>query len=90
MLHGLNSRHCHLQAEVAAANLHPLLERLSMEPEPLLRRSVLTAIAALAQPGSSAGAFPAALWDTWSERVGARGSTACMTQSSLHALHSNM
>jgi hypothetical protein len=58
-----------MQAEVAAANLHPLLERLAGESEPLLRRSVLTAIAALAQPGSAAGPFPEALWDPWSERV---------------------
>ena len=65
-----------MQAEVAAANLHPLLERLSAEPDPLLRRSVLTAVAALAQPGSSAGAFPAALWDSWSERGGARSKLA--------------
>lgn len=57
------------QAEVHAANLLPLLERLAGEADPLLRRSVLTAIAALAAPGSSAGPFPEQLWDPWSERV---------------------
>lgn len=58
-----------LQAEIAAANVHPLLERLAAEPEPLLRRSLLTLLAALAAPGSSTGAFPEALWDPWTERV---------------------
>ena len=58
------------QAEVRAANLLPLLERLAGEADPLLRRSVLTAVAALAAPGSSAGAFPEQLVDAWSERVG--------------------
>ncbi|KAK9822384.1 hypothetical protein WJX81_006810 [Elliptochloris bilobata] len=48
-------------------SVHALLKRLTGEPDELLRRSVLTAVAALAQPGSAAGELPEALRDYWAE-----------------------
>lgn len=57
------------QAEVAKANVYPLLERLAGESDLLLLRSLLTAVAALAQPGTVRGDLPDAVRERWSERV---------------------
>jgi len=57
------------QAAPGMRSAHALLKRLASEPDDLLRRAVLTAVAALAQPGGSAGELPDALRDSWSELV---------------------
>lgn len=57
------------QAEVANANVYPLLERLAGESDLLLLRSLLTAVAALAQHGTVRGDLPDAVRERWSERV---------------------
>lgn len=58
-----------VQADVATANVYPLLDRLAGEPDLLLRRSLLTAIAALALPGAATGELPEPVRERWSERV---------------------
>jgi hypothetical protein len=62
---------------MVAVKVYPLLEKLAGEPNLLVRRAVLTAITALAQPGTAAGAaattsVPEGLSEKWSERVGLR------------------
>ncbi|CAL8471570.1 g11112 [Coccomyxa elongata] len=58
-----------LDADVATANVYPLLDRLAGEPDLLLRRSLLTAIAALALPGAATGELPEPVRERWSERI---------------------
>ena len=59
-------------------SVHVLLRRLSDEPDELLRRSVLTAVAALAEPGSAGGELPESLRDSWSELVRAGTLLGCV------------
>jgi hypothetical protein len=68
---------------MAAANVYPLLEKLAGEPDALVRRSVLTAVAALAQPGAGDDGFPDALSEQWSDRVLPLLSLSLSLQSSL-------
>lgn len=50
--------------------VYPLLDKLAGEPDSLVRRSVLTAISALAQPGTPAATnVVESLSEKWSERV---------------------
>lgn len=58
-----------MQVDVATASVYPLLERLAGESDLLLRRSLLTAIAALAQAGPAVGDLPEGVRGRWSERV---------------------
>ena len=58
-----------VQAEMASIKLLPLLDRLAGEPDELLRRSLLTAISVMAQPGSSGDAMPTAVREGWAEKV---------------------
>ena len=58
-----------VQAEMASVKLLPLLDRLAGEPDELLRRSLLTAILVMAQPGSSGDAMPTAVREGWAEKV---------------------
>ena len=52
-----------------AVNLLPLLERLAGEHDELLRRSLLTAIAAMAQCGIAGEALPTEVREAWAEKV---------------------
>ncbi|KAK9829898.1 hypothetical protein WJX72_008538 [[Myrmecia] bisecta] len=57
-----------LQAQVMHSNVFALLKRLSAEPgAPLLRRSLVTTLAALASPDLAA--MPAAVREDWTERL---------------------
>ena len=58
-----------LQAEMTAVNLLPLLDRLAGERDELLRRALLTAIAAMAQCGVAGEALPTAVREAWAEKV---------------------
>ena len=58
-----------MQAEMTSVNLLPLLERLAGEPDELLRRSLLTAVAAMAQLGASEERLPTAVREAWAEKV---------------------
>ena len=58
-----------LQAEMTTVNLLPLLNRLAGESDELLRRSLLTAIAAMAQCGVAGEALPTAVREAWAEKV---------------------
>ena len=54
---------------MTAVNLLPLLDRLAGESDELLRRSLLTAIAAMAQCGVAGEALPTAVREAWAEKV---------------------
>ncbi|CAK0785443.1 hypothetical protein CVIRNUC_008652 [Coccomyxa viridis] len=58
-----------LHAEMTAVNLLPLLDRLAGESDELLRRSLLTAIAAMAQCGLAGEALPTAVREAWAEKI---------------------
>ena len=50
-------------------NLLPLLERLAGESDELLRRSLLTAVTAMAQSGASEEHMPTIIREAWAEKV---------------------
>ena len=54
---------------MASERLLPLLDRLAGEPDELLRRSLLTAISIMAQPGSCGDAMPTTVREGWAEKV---------------------
>ena len=54
---------------MTSVNLLPLLERLAGEPDELLRRSLLTAVTAMAQSGASEEHMPTNVREAWAEKV---------------------
>ena len=58
-----------MQAEMTSVNLLPLLERLAGEPDELLRRSLLTAVTAMAQSGASEEHMTTSTREAWAEKV---------------------
>lgn len=54
---------------MASVNLLPLLERLAGESDELLRRSLLTAVSAMAQTGVPGQTMPTAMQEAWAEKV---------------------
>lgn len=58
-----------IQAEMTSVSLLPLLERLAGESDELLRRSLLTAVSAIAQAGTSDEMMPTIVREAWAEKV---------------------
>ena len=54
---------------MTSVNLLPLLERLAGESDELLRRSLLTAVTAMAQSGTSEEHMPITVREAWAEKV---------------------
>ena len=58
-----------MQAEMTSVNLLPLLNRLAGESDELLRRSLLTAVTAMAQSGASEEHMTISTREAWAEKV---------------------